>query len=210
LQKANLLQAWPVAQGQVWVAAIALSMAVVPLLLRHADTLIRWLERLGLGAVRISPPAEAKPSERLKALRDHAIVCGHGPVGQRLLQALDAMGVPALVIELNADTVRALHRSGRPVLFADATHHETWALARVEHARLVAFTFSDSPVVATALPLLRERRRDVIVLARAKFASDVVRLEKLGVDAVIHDEGVAAEAVVGAVQAIYERPELAG
>lgn len=206
LHKAGLLQAWPVVAGQVWLAAIALSMALVPVLLRHADPLIAWLERLGLGGARVSPPPEAKPGERLKALRDHAIVCGHGPVGQRLLEALDAIGVPSLVIELNADTVRTLYRAGRPVLFADATHHETWALAGVEHARMVAFTFSDSPVVAAALPMLRERRRDVIVLARAKFGSDVTRLEKLGVDAVIHDEGVAAEAVVQAAQAIYERP----
>jgi len=206
LHKANRLQPWPEAPGQVWLAAIALSMALVPVLLRHADPLIAWLERRGLGSARIAPPPEAKPGERVKALRDHAIICGHGPVGQRLVAALDVIGVPSLVIELNADTVRTLHRSGRPVLFADATHHETWALAGVEHARLVAFTFSDSPVVATALPMLRERRRDVIVLARAKFASDVARLEKLGVDAVIHDEGVAAEAVVEAARAIYERP----
>jgi CPA2 family monovalent cation:H+ antiporter-2 len=205
LHKADRLQPWPAAAGQVWLAAIALSMALVPVLVRHADRVCAWLEGLGLGQVRTAPPPEAKPSERVKALHDHVIICGYGPVGRRLVEALDAMGVSSLIVELNADTVRTLHRAGRPVLFADATHHETWSLAGVERARLVAFTFSDSPVVATALPMLRERRRDVIVLARAKFASDVARLEKLGVDAVIHDEGVAAEAVVAAARGIYER-----
>lgn len=205
LHKADRLQALPHVSGQVWLASIALSMALVPLLLRHADGLTAWLNRLGLGEVRAELPPEAKPSERVKALSDHAIVCGYGPVGQRLTESLDAIGVPSLVVELNADTVRVLHRAGRPVLFADATHHETWSLAGVERARMVAFTFSDSPVVAAALPLLRERRRDVIVLARAKFGSDVARLEKLGVDAVIHDEGVAAEAVVTAAHRIYDR-----
>lgn len=203
--KADRLRPWPSVAGQVWVAAIALSMALVPVLLRHADRLTGWLDRLGLGATNREPPPEAKASERVKALHDHAIVCGYGPVGQRLVEALDAIGVQSLVVELNADTVRALHRSGRPVLFADATHHESWSLAGVERARLVAFTFADSPVVATALPLVRERKRDAIVLARAKFASDVTRLEKLGVDTVIHDEGVAGDAVVRAAQGIYER-----
>jgi CPA2 family monovalent cation:H+ antiporter-2 len=205
LHKADRLRAWPAVAGQVWLAAIALSMALVPVLLRHADRVVGWLERLGFGAARAEPPAEAKASERVKALRDHAIICGYGPVGRRLVEALDELGVASLVVELNADTVRTLHRSGRPVLFADATHHETWSLAGVENARLVAFTFSDSPVVATALPMLRERRGDVTVLARAKFGSDVTRLEKFGVDAVIHDEGVAAEAVVEAARGIYER-----
>jgi hypothetical protein len=69
---------------------------------------------------------------------------------------------------------------------------------------VVAFTFADGPVVAAALPLVRERRRDVIVLARTKFASDVPRLRQLGVNGVVNDETEAGVALVREGLAAYE------
>ncbi len=205
MQKAGRLSPWPDSVDQIMTASIALSMTLVPFAVRGSVKLYPWMQRRGWGAQRTAPPAEARPSERLRALRDHAIVCGYGPVGRALVEALDAAGVPSLVVELNADTVRQLHRGGRPVLFADATHHETWELAGVEHARLVAFTFADAPVASTALPLIRQRRPDIAVLARTKFGSDLKRLEKLGVDVVVNDEAEAAASVVREALAVYEQ-----
>ena len=66
------------------------------------------------------------------------------------------------------------------------------------------FTFADGPVVAAALPHVRDRRRDVIVLARTKFASDVPRLRQLGVNAVVNDETEAGVALVREGLAAYE------
>ena len=204
MQKAAGLAPWPAAAEQVWVASIALSMALVPLAVRQADWIAAWVQRRGWTRPRPTADPAAKPSERLRILADHAIVCGYGPVGERVVAALDEIGVPSVVVELNADTVRTLHRAGRPVLFADATHHETWELAGVERARLVAFTFADAPVVAAALPLVRERRRDIIILARTKFAADVARLRQLGVDGVVNDEAEAGSSLVRESLAAYE------
>ena len=132
----------------------------------------------------------------MKTVTDHAIICGYGPVGQKLMSALEGVGVPTLVIELNADTVRALHRSGHLAVFADVTHSETWDLVRVEHARLVAFTFPLTEVTVAAQQLVREHNKEVTILARVKFRAEAKRLEELGVDLVIHDEKESAKAMV--------------
>ncbi|MES2507152.1 MAG: NAD-binding protein [Verrucomicrobiota bacterium] len=82
------------------------------------------------------------------------------------------------------------------MLFADAAHAETWELTRLAHARMVAFTFPDATLTLEALSLIREHRKDIPVLARARFASDVERLKRFGATVVINDEIEAARAVV--------------
>ena len=66
----------------------------------------------------------------------------------------------------------------------------------VEDAALVAFTFPDAAAAAASLHHVRQRNREVFVVARARFASDRVRLESLGANLVLHDEGEAGRAMV--------------
>ncbi len=198
LQKAGGAELWSPAVQQSLMAGGTISMAMVPMLMRLADPLGSWLDGRGWGRRHVSESQiDALPMNlRMKRLRGHAIICGHGPVGRALNRALIAEGVSTLVIEMNADTVHRLKKEGQPVLFADAAHEETWDLARVEDATLVAFTFPDASTAAASMHHVRERNPEICVLARARFASDQARLERLGANVVIHDEGEAAAAVV--------------
>ena len=196
LQKAAPALAWSTALQQTLLASVALSMGILPGAMRLAEPLSRILEKMGLGKKQPSNPVDATSRQRHDALAHHAIICGHGPVGERLNKALLDAGVPTLIIELNADTVRTLRKQHQPVLFADAGHEETWALAKLESARLVAFTFPSAPVVLHGIELIRMIRPDVPVMVRARFASDVDRLKRLGATLVIQDESEASRAIV--------------
>ncbi len=196
LQKAMPVLGWGAGLQQTLLASVALSMGLLPGTLKLADPISHLLEKLGLGKRRPSAKEEATLRERHDALTKHAIICGHGPVGERLNQALLEAGTPTLVVELNADTVRTLHKQKQPVLFADAGHEETWDLARLQHARIVAFTFPSAPVVLHGITLIRALRPDIPILVRARFASDVDRLKRLGATLVIQDEAEASRAIV--------------
>lgn len=196
LQKAGPADLWSVEAQQILLAGVALSMGVLPALMRLGDPIHHFLERFGWGKRALPAKDEAILRKRTKSLADHAIICGYGPVGQALNKALLDAGVATLIIELNADTVKELQRAKQPVLFADASHEETWALARLATAKMVAFTFPAAPVTVHAMEMVRESRPDVPILARARFASDVERLKRLGVTEVINDEIEAGRAVV--------------
>jgi CPA2 family monovalent cation:H+ antiporter-2 len=196
LQKAGPAGLWNGDAQQILLAGVALSMGVLPALMRLGDPIHHFLERFGWGKRALPTKDEAVLRKRTKSLEDHAIICGYGPVGQALNKALLDAGVPTLIIELNADTVKELQRAKQPVLFADASHEETWALARLATAKMVAFTFPAAPVTVHAMEMVRESRPDVPILARARFASDVDRLKRLGVTEVINDEIEAGRAVV--------------
>lgn len=196
LQKAGQANLWDAGLQQTFIASAALSMGLLPGLMRAGEPLGARLEKMGWGRKKPALPDSAPMRQKMSAMMDHAIICGYGPVGQQLHKSLQEDGVQTLIVELNAETVQQLKRQGQAVLFADAAHAETWELTRLAHARLVAFTFPDATLTLEALALIREHRKDIPVLARARFASDVERLKRFGASVVINDEIEAARAVV--------------
>jgi CPA2 family monovalent cation:H+ antiporter-2 len=192
---------------QTLLVCTAITMAAVPSLMRVSRPFGRWLEEKGILATHQLPPEAMTSSKAIKQIRDHAIICGYGPVGRSLNEALKRCGVDTLVMELNSDTVRELKRAGQPVLFADATHAEALDLAGIQRARLVAFTFPSVAATCIAVPLVRERNSGIFMFGRAKYPVEVARLRELGVQ-VIHDERESAVAMVRAAISSYERADI--
>jgi len=196
LQKAGSSGLWKAEVQQILISSVALSMGLVPAVMRWHGKLDAMFAKFGWWQVKVSRADEATLGVRVKNLEGHTIICGYGPVGQRLNKTLRDLGRTTLVIELNVTTVQNLKQSKQPVLFADVAHEETWALARLAFARMVVFTFPSAPVTLHAVEMIRRSRPDVPVLARGKFESDVERLRLLGITEAINDEVESGEAVV--------------
>lgn len=192
---------------QMLLVCTAVTMAIVPSMMRGAGPLGKLLERKGIFRSHKLAPESMTPIKAIKGITDHAIICGYGPVGRALNEALKRCGVDTLVMELNSDTVRQLKRDGQPVLFADATHSEALDLAGIKRARLVAFTFPSVTATCIAVPLVRDRNSGIFIFGRAKFSHEVKRLRELGVQ-VIHDERESAVAMVRAAVSSYERGDI--
>ena len=198
MRKAGAIRPFDPRLEQILLACTVLSMAAVP-------ALLRWVR--SFSETRSTPRLPDLDPRHPWTLREHAIICGYGPVGCRLNEALRLSGVSTLVLDLNADTVRRLRNEGQPVLFADASHFEALQLAGVEHARLVAFTFPAVAVTLAALPEVRERNAGIVVFARAKFEGDAEALRERDVR-VIHDERESAVAMIESVFCVYENAGL--
>ena len=189
---------------QILLACTAVSMGLVPSLMRAIGPVGRWCDRRGWFGRPVEPTPLAAGERIEKTISDHAIICGYGPVGRALNEALRSCGVATLVLELNVDTVRGLKRAGQPVLFADATHPEALDLAGIGRARLVAFTFPAVSSTCAAIPLVRARNPGIYIFARAKYPAEAMRLRSFDVG-VIHDEHVSAVAMVRAAMTSYDR-----
>ena len=205
--KAGAFRPFEPATEQMLLVCTAVTMALVPTLMRSVPGAAKWLEAKGMMRVRRSSVDQAALSGSIKKISDHAVICGYGPVGRALNEALARCGVDTLVLEMNAETVRHLKAQGQAVLFADATHVEALDLAGIGRARLVAFTFPAVDATCAAVPLVRERNPDVLIFGRAKYHAEVERLRELGVR-VIHDERETAVAMVQAAVSTYERNDI--
>lgn len=187
-----------------WLAACtALTMALVPPLMALAPRLGGRLERLP-GFRRRTGDSQ---KHRIDELESHAIVVGHGPVGQRLRASLEAVDVPVVVVELNADTVRALKKEGVPVLYADIRQPETLALAHAERARALVITFPDPALATAAITAARQINPEIQFFARAKFDSEVEQLRRSDAEGIVHDEIESGYALAREVLTAYSRDD---
>lgn len=169
-------------------AIAAVSMGMTPLLMKAARKLTPLLVRIpGLKTKRERLSVETMIT-RVDGIKDHAIICGYGPVGRRLHESLAQYGVPCIIIDLNADTVKALLNDGHLAFLGDIQHQITMDLAGIRTARLIAFTFPDPTPALSTYMQIKGANADITVIARAKFRSEVALLHHAGIANVIHDE----------------------
>lgn len=207
MQKTNALHPLDPWLEQMILLCTALGMALIPGTMSASAPLSHFLEKFGWAKTSKSAPKHLSPSATIKGLQDHAIICGYGPIGQRLHESLLDIGVPCLVIDLNAETARELKKEGHAVLFGDVTHPEALALAKVKSARLIAFTFPAVSSTKIAIPLVLQENPEISIIARAKFSNEALDLTLLGAR-VIHDENESGHALVRQALATYERVPL--
>ena len=169
-------------------AIAAVSMGMTPLMMKAARKLTPLLVRIpGLKTKRERLSVETMIT-RVEGIKDHAIICGYGPVGRRLHENLAQYGIPCIIIDLNADTVKALLNDGHLAFLGDIQHQITMDLAGIRTARLIAFTFPDPAPALSTYMQIKGVNADITVIARAKFRSEVALLHHAGITNVIHDE----------------------
>jgi CPA2 family monovalent cation:H+ antiporter-2 len=205
IQKSNEYRPFDPWLEQTILICTALGMAMIPGTMIATSPFSAWLERKGWFRSKRVTPGKLDLSSSIKGLEDHAVICGYGPVGQAVHQAMLGAGVECVVVDLNADTVRQLKKQGVPVLFGDVTHPEALALAKIKRARLIAFTFPQVHVTKLAIPLVLQENPTILVLARAKFSTEALELSLMGAR-VIHDENESAQAMVDLGMSAYEKP----
>ncbi|MDZ4744227.1 MAG: cation:proton antiporter [Verrucomicrobiota bacterium] len=171
---------------QLLLSVTLVTMGVVPILWKWAMPLAKWMEKLPfINSVHGSPMSF---HETVEELNNHAIICGCGPVGQKLVDYFKATHKPFLVLEMNAGTVKALRQDGVFALYADAAQTETHSLARTKEARSLIITIPDMDIASAIVTTARKINRNLYIVARVKFSAQAEALQKLGVDSVILDE----------------------
>jgi CPA2 family monovalent cation:H+ antiporter-2 len=191
---------------QLILAVTAITLSLSPLLMKALFPLAERLES------RHKAPAPSKRnaagfSKRVKELKNHAILCGYGTVGQILHKGLTRLGIPVVIIELNSDTVAGLLKQGHPCLFADISQADTMELAGVRRARMIIISFPHAEIARAAITVARERNPAILTLCRARFPQEAAMLRELAPDNVVHDEMEAGIKMLRLCARGYEKDE---
>lgn len=166
-----------------------LSMFFTPLMVRLAphvragERLLLPLEKL-LGVRSI----DQEEAEHPHAHSGHVVVVGFGLAGQTIAKALRASRQEYVVLELNAETVRAARARGEPVFYGDATSPEALAHAHVTEARAVLLVLNDPPAAQRIVDVVKRVAPAVPVLMRTRYVKEVDALLALGAQDVVAEE----------------------
>jgi CPA2 family monovalent cation:H+ antiporter-2 len=123
-----------------------------------------------------------------ETIRDHVIVVGYGRVGRHIVDVLEAVHVPHLVIEADVEQVEALNRRGTLTLFGDAANSEVITHAGMERARALVVTVSEEATGEVIVAAARDLSPDLPIIVRAATEEGVNRLVEFGAQDVIHPE----------------------
>ena len=168
-------------------AGALLSITLNPAMFRLIAPTERFLKRFPAVWRRLDHhgPSPAPVSDQLPG---HVVVVGWGRVGHHIVDVLEHVKIPRLVVEADAIRVEALQNQGVPTLFGDAANSEILTHAKLDRARALVVTVPDEASAALVVSAARRLAPALPIIARAATQAGVTRLAALGAQEVIHPE----------------------
>lgn len=130
---------------------------------------------------------ETRMHKNIDQLKDHIIVCGAGSTGRHVLEELDEYGIPAVLVDLNPETVEN-YREDKPkgfCLVGDATDDHVLERANIKAARgLVAALANDKDNLYLTISA-RQFNPEMRIVSRGSDLRVLEKLRKAGADTVV-------------------------
>ncbi|MBE0569226.1 MAG: NAD-binding protein [Deltaproteobacteria bacterium] len=125
---------------------------------------------------------------KIEKIRDHFIICGYGQVGRTVVDQLDRMKIPFVLIESNEGLYHQLLQEGMPVVHGDAKRHDTLQKAGVEKARGICVVIdndSDNLYITVTAKAMSPKLRIITRAGQQRYAQ---AMRNSGADEVIIPE----------------------
>ena len=164
------------------IATAVIAMAITPLFIHYAPFIATFVAKL------FKREQHVYDTDENKKQKNHAIICGFGPLGRTMSQLLKKHSIPYTVLELNAKTIQNIKKENIPVFFGDGASEEILHKSDIEHARLMAITV---PFYLDNIAIIKQAKTlnpNIKIITRAKYSSDVEKLYNAGADVVISEE----------------------
>ncbi len=168
-------------------AGALVSITLNPLMFGLIDPVERALQRRP-GLWRLLNHHGPAPAPVSAGLAGHVVVVGWGRVGHHIVDVLEHVNVPRLVVEMDAARVERLQGQQVPTLFGDAANSTILSHAGLERARAIVITLPDESAGALVIAAARRLAPHVPIIARAATQNGVAHLAALGAEDVIHPE----------------------
>ncbi len=169
-------------------AGSLLSIMVNPLMFRSIKTVERVMQRISPRLWERFDQHPLQPADLALPREGHVVVVGYGRVGQHIVNVLERLGVPRLVIEIDSGRAAEFNARGVPTLFGDAANSDVLIHAGLERARALVVTLPDETATEMVVAAARKIAPQLPIIARAATTKGVGRLLHLGAHDVIHPE----------------------
>ena len=160
------------------VAAVAISMAVTPLLMLLNEKLLQ---------PRLGTRERASRSADVIEEQNPVIIAGFGRVGGIIGRFLTANGISATVLEFDSDHVEVLRKLGLKVFYGDASRIDLLRAAGAEHAKVMLLAIDDHDKIMQMVETIRAQFPNLKLLVRARGRLEAYALIEEGIDHVYRE-----------------------
>jgi CPA2 family monovalent cation:H+ antiporter-2 len=187
------------------VSATLIAFFLTPLMIRHASAIGTWVAARLPGGHLPPSPANGDPDSP-PAKKDHVLVVGFGPSGQRVAEELFKQGREFNILDLRPPNIELAHSLGYPAALADSTNLEMLVHHGIMTAQAVVITVPDHRTVCQIAAAVRNLAPETKIIARARYHPFVPELERAGATVVIDEERVTGNRMAAAVRTILGNP----
>jgi CPA2 family monovalent cation:H+ antiporter-2 len=159
-------------------SSFAVALATLTMMLTPAlSHIARRLAPIVREDKRLAPELAVAPSGG----SGHAIVIGHGRVGQVVCTMLDRHNFKYVAVDNDAAAVPEQRRKGRTVFYGDATNPEFLKSCGLMEAAAVIVTINEPEGIDEIVAQVRALRQDILIVSRARDAEHARHLYQIGV-----------------------------
>lgn len=174
-------------QYSLILATALISITINPFLYQLLPKLERVLQ-LAPGVWARMNPHIPEIEAREVTLQEHVVIVGYGRLGTYVVNVLQAIGIPHLVIEHDAQRVEQLNQQGTLTLFGDPANSEVITHAGLDRARALVVTVPEETASEMIVAAAQSLAPELPIIVRASTEAGVERLTRLGAKDVIHPE----------------------
>jgi voltage-gated potassium channel len=124
-------------------------------------------------------------SRGIEQATGHAIICGYGRVGQRLVEELREAGVDLVVVDRNTERLAEAERSGILVVSGDASEEATLRRAGIDRASVLATVLPGDAENVFVTLTARELNDTIQIIARGESEATERKLIRSGASRVV-------------------------
>ncbi|MDQ3491319.1 MAG: cation:proton antiporter, partial [Acidobacteriota bacterium] len=176
---------------QSFLAASIISMIATPFLIAAAPRIGYFIQSIlsdGKSLEIDNTEAEDIHLTSSGGLNQHVIIVGYGLNGRNLARVLRSVGVPYVILELNAEVVRRAKGRGEKINFGDSTRREVLQHAEVENAWALVLAMSDPQAARRTVTQARHMSENLHIIVRTRYVTEITELLGIGANEVIPEE----------------------
>ncbi|MEL6496606.1 MAG: NAD-binding protein, partial [Cyanobacteria bacterium J06623_7] len=126
-----------------------------------------------------------RKGKEIESLKNHAIICGFGRMGQVLAQQLQQDRQKFVIVELESDRVTKAESMGYLTMEGNATDENILIAAGVEKARVMATVLPNDAANVFITLTARGLNPQLVILARGELPTTEKKLKLAGADRVV-------------------------
>ncbi len=174
-------------QYSLILAAALISITLNPALFALLPRTEAWLKRIPWLWNRLDRQSR-HASVAIDEKASPVVVVGYGRIGKHLMQVLQSMEVPMVIIEADAQRVDELNAANIPTIYGDAANSEVLLHSGLEDARALVVTIPEEASAEMIVAAAHDANPKLPIIARAASEEGINRLSELGATFVIHPE----------------------
>ena len=173
---------------QTFLSASVITMIITPFIViispRVSEYLVSKLPVKGFDRMKRKRERDIYPLKK----SGHVIIIGFGINGRNLARVLKESGIPYVVLEINANTVKKMKKKGEPIYYGDGTSSEILHKMGVSMAKMLVIAISDAAATRRIVQIARHENPGIHIIVRTRYIAEVDDLIKLGANEVIPEE----------------------